>query len=93
MRFVVTRGTGKRVNAVKDIEIYAKTSTAQITDLQKRNLSKQFLEHAWFVAYFQYKDYRPLSFVILVENAGTSQVATTIAKQFLMAYKDIAHKV
>lgn len=91
MRFVVTRGTGKRINVVKDVEIYAKTSTAQITAFQKRTISKQFLEHAWFVSYFQYKNYRPLVVVILVENAGTSQVATSVAKEFLLAYKKIAH--
>lgn len=90
MRFVVTTGTGRRVNAVKDIEIYAKTSTAQIADFQKRKLGEQFLEHAWFVAYFQYKNFDPLCFVIFVENAGTSLVATTIAKQFLLAYKEYA---
>lgn len=89
MRCVVTRGTGKRISTIKDIEIYAKTSTAQIADLSKRKLSSAFLEHAWFVAYFQYKSFKPLVFLILVENAGTSQVATTIAKQFLIAYKDL----
>jgi penicillin-binding protein 2 len=93
MRFVITRGTGLRVNTVKDIEIYAKTSTAQVSDFQKRTLSEQFLEHAWFVAHFQYKDFKPLVLVILVENAGTSQVATTIAKKFLIQYKDVAHLV
>ncbi len=93
MHFVITRGTGQRISAVKDIEIYAKTSTAQVSDFQKRNLSEKYLEHAWFVAYFQYKNYRPLVFVILVENAGSSQVATAIAKQFLIQYKDIAHLV
>ncbi len=88
MKFVVTRGTGKRVSAIKDIEIYAKTSTAQTTDFSKRKLSKEFLEHAWFVAYFQYKDKKPLVFLILVEHAGTSQVASQIAKQFLVSFKD-----
>ncbi len=88
MHFVVTSGTGKQVNTVKDIEIYAKTSTAQITDFSKRKLSTDFLEHAWFVAYFQYKEYKPLVFLILVENAGSSQVASQIAKQLLVAFKN-----
>lgn len=91
MRFVVTTGTGKRVNAVKDIEIYAKTSTAQVSDFSKRKESTNFLEHAWFVGYFKYKEYPPLAFTIVIENAGTSQVATTVAKQLLLAYKNIAH--
>ncbi len=90
MRFVVTSGTGKQVDAIKDMEIYAKTSTAQITDFSKRKLSKDYLEHAWFVSYFRYKDQSPLVFLILAENAGTSQVASHIAKQFLIAYKRYA---
>lgn len=93
MRFVVTTGTGKRVNAVKDIEIFAKTSTAQVSDFSKRKEGAHFLEHAWFVGYFQYKEYAPLAFTIMIENAGTSQVATTVAKQLLLAYKNIAHRV
>ncbi len=93
MRFVITRGTGQRISAVKDIEIYAKTSTAQVSDFQKRSLNEKYLEHAWFVAYFKYQEYKPLVFVILVENAGSSQVATSIAKQFLIQYKDIASLV
>ena len=93
MRFVVTRGTGQRVNTVKDIEIYAKTSTAQVSDLSKRDDGNQFLEHAWFVGYFKYKEHKPLSFTIMIENAGSSSAATMVAKQFLIAYKDIAHLV
>ena len=88
MKWVVKRGTGKRVN-VKDIKIYAKTSTAQISDFSKRKLGTEFLEHAWFVAYVQYKEYKPLVLVILIENAGTSKVATLIAKQFLLEYKNL----
>jgi penicillin-binding protein 2 len=93
MRFVITRGTGQRVNTVRDMEIYAKTSTAQTADFEKRTLDEKFLEHGWFVAYFQYKDYKPLVVVILVENAGSAQVATLIAKQFLILYKEVAAQV
>ncbi len=89
MKYVVSRGTGKKVNTVKDIEIYAKTSTAQISDFQMRKLGSEYLEHAWFVAHFTYKDHKPLVFVVVVENAGSSLVATTVAKNFLIAYKDL----
>jgi len=92
MKSVVTRGTGRRINKVKDIIIYAKTSTAQISTFQKRKLSDIYLEHGWFVAHFQYKQNEPLVIVILVENAGTSQVPTNIAKNFLIAYKKIIDK-
>jgi len=86
MKFVVQRGTGKRVD-IADMEVYAKTSTAQIADFSKRNQGDTFLEHAWFVAHVQYKEEKPLVFVILVENAGSSKVAALIAKQFLVMYK------
>lgn len=89
MRFVVTSGTGKRVSTIKDIEIYAKTSTAQTAGLSKRKLGEEYLEHAWFVAHFKYKEHKPLVFVILVERAGTSRVPAMIAKQFLLAYKNL----
>jgi len=92
MKSVVTRGTGKRISKVKDITIYAKTSTAQISTFQKRKLNDAYLEHGWFVAHFQYKAHEPLVIVILVENAGTSQVATRIAENFLIAYKKLIDK-
>lgn len=89
MRWVVTKGTGKKISKVKDIEIYAKTSTAQISTIQKRQLGKAYLEHGWFVAHFNYKNYSPLVIVILVENAGSSSIALNIAKNFLIEYKKL----
>jgi len=92
MRAVVTRGTGQRVSTVKDIEIYAKTSTAQVSGLQKRNLDKSHLEHAWFVAYFKYKDHKPLTIVVMIEHAGSSRFPTITAKNFLIHYKKFMDK-
>ena len=89
MRAVVTKGTGHRVSHVKNIEIYAKTSTAQVSGLQKRNLDTSYLEHGWFVAYFRYKEYKPLTLVILIEHTGSSRVPTITAKNFLIAYKKV----
>jgi len=87
MKSVVKSGTGRSVRKVKDITIYAKTSTAQTSDISKRKLGEQYLEHGWFVGHFQYKEYDPLVVVILVEHVGAAQVATTIAKNFLIEYK------
>lgn len=87
MESVVKDGTGRSVRRVKDIKIYAKTSTAQTSDFGKRKLDKKYLEHGWFAGHFQYKEYDPLVIVILVERVGTAQVATTIAKNFLIEYK------
>jgi len=87
MKSVVKRGTGKSVRQVKDMKVYAKTSTAQTSDFSKRKLDEKYLEHGWFVGHFQYKEYEPLVIVILAERVGAAQVATTIAKNFLLEYK------
>lgn len=87
MKMVVNMGTGLSVNRVTDISVYAKTSTAQTSAYEKRDLGGDYLEHGWFAGYFQYKDYEPLAFAILVEHAGSSSVATSIAKKFLLEYK------
>lgn len=87
MKKVVTKGTGRRVNTIKDIEIFAKTSTAQTSDKKKRHLGNQYLEHGWFVAYVKYKNARPFTLVILIEHAGASRVPTLVAKNFLIEYK------
>jgi penicillin-binding protein 2 len=86
MQKVVTVGTGQR-SRVRDIQLYAKTSTAQNSDLSKRELGEQYLEHGWFVGYFGYKHHPPLTIVIMLENVGTSMVPTGIAKQFFIEYK------
>jgi penicillin-binding protein 2 len=92
MKSVVTKGTGKRINKIKDIEIYAKTSTAQTSSFEKRKLGPNYLEHSWFVAHITYKNQRPLTIVILIEHAGSSRVATLTAKKFLTQYKKLINK-
>ncbi|MGE0207126.1 MAG: penicillin-binding protein 2 [Candidatus Babeliales bacterium] len=92
LKSVVTQGTGSYVSTVQDIKIYAKTGTAQISSLAKRWRDAQYKEHAWFVSYFTYKDEDPLVLVLLVEHAGTSRAATSIAKRFLMNYRSYKEK-
>jgi len=87
MKKVVSKGTGKRLKQLKDITIYAKTSTAQTSALEKRSLGNKYLEHGWFVGHFNYKGQEPRVIVILVEHAGSARVATTIAKEFFIGYK------
>lgn len=89
MKKVVKRGTGKRIRSIKDIEIYAKTSTAQTSAWYKRKMGPEFLEHGWFVAYLQYKDMKPLVLVILIEHVGSSSLATNVARDFLVQYKKL----
>ena len=87
MKSVIKKGTGRSLSKLKDMIIYAKTSTAQTSSLDKRALDPNYLEDGWFVGHFQYKDYDPLVIVILVERVGAASVATTIAKKFLIDYK------
>jgi penicillin-binding protein 2 len=86
MQKVVTTGTG-RMSRVKDVHVYAKTSTAQNSDLSKREMGEQFLEHGWFVSHFSYKNHPPLTIVIILENVGSSSVAVAVAKNFFVEYK------
>jgi penicillin-binding protein 2 len=89
MKSVVEQGTGRRIRAVKDIEVYAKTSTAQVSKLSKRRQDAKHLEHGWVAAYVRYKDYEPLTMTIVVEHAGSSQIVTTIGRDFLIGYKKV----
>lgn len=94
MEEAVISGTGQRART-KDMKIYAKTSTAQVSDLSKRNQDKRHMEHGWFVAHVKYKDEKPFTLVIVAEHAGTSLVSVEIAKKFLLGYKkevDTVHK-
>jgi penicillin-binding protein 2 len=86
MHSVVTHGTGVRVN-LRGFDMYVKSGTAQTSDLSKRDLGKQYLEHGWFAGYFSFKDQEPLTLIILLENCGASEVATAYARDFLIAYR------
>lgn len=92
MKAAIEYGTGVRIRQVKDITVYAKTGTAQTSDLAKRELGKQFVEHAWLVALFQYREEQPLAMIILMEHAGKSSYASQVAKQFLIAYKKLVNQ-
>lgn len=88
MRSVVTTGTGRQVGYVKNLSIFAKTSTAQTSAFEKREMGNPYLEHGWLVAHFNYKQLPPHTLVVFAENVGSSRVAASIAKDFLIAYKE-----
>jgi len=90
MRTTVKRGTGQRLNRIMDMEIYAKTGTAQTSSRLNRHLGKAHLEHAWFVAYIKYKNYEPLAFIVLLEHAGSSSEAITVSLELLQRYCRLA---
>lgn len=93
LREVAVSGTARALSRVKNVEIIAKTGTAQTSDLSKRDMGKQFVEHGWLIAHFQYQDQEPLALAILIENVGTSRVAVEIARLFLEEYtKKISFK-
>lgn len=87
MRAVVLSGTGRQVNKITDMTIYAKTSTAQTSALEKRDTDTRYREHGWFVCHVQYKQEEPLVIVILLENVGTSRASASLANNFLVKYK------
>ncbi len=89
MRSVVQIGTGIKLSHMRDIEVYAKTGTAQTSSLGLRQINEKFLEHGWFVGYFKYKNHEPMTIITLVEQAGSSSVATGLVKDFLIAYRSL----
>jgi len=86
MKRVVKDGTGQRLNRLRNMRMYAKTGTAQVSSLDLRAKNNKYLEHAWFVSHFRYKDNQPLVIAVFVENVGLSVFATTIAKNFIVKY-------
>lgn len=83
MKLVVKEGTGRSLKQFTHMHIEAKTGTAQTADFSKRFLKKENRAHAWFGANIFQENKRPLTLVILVEHAASSQVATSIAKELL----------
>lgn len=92
MESVITTGTGRRINRLKKITVFAKTGTAQTSSRKKNQKGNRKLCHAWFVSYFYYQDRDPLVMVVLVEKAGGSRAATIVAKQFLNDYIQLIEK-
>jgi len=89
MRTVITAGTGQRVGRLKDFTIYAKTGTAQTSALEKREISEEHFEHAWFASNFAYKNNKPLTMIFLVEHASSTAGVITAAREFFIQYKQL----
>lgn len=86
---IQAHGTGSRLRHLKNFEIFAKTGTAQTSSFEKRELSKEFLEHGFFVAHVTYKDNPSFVMVMLMEHVGSSQVVTAIALDYLKQYRKL----
>lgn len=91
MKTVVTMGTGQKIGKLKDMTIYAKTGTVQPCMLEKQEseFKKEYLDHAWFVSNFAYKENKALTMVIFLENAGSTAMAITSAREFLIEYRKL----
>lgn len=89
MHSATTKGTGKALSSLKNMELYAKTGTAQTNDRSKHKLGDIFLPHGWFASYAQYKDHDPIVLVIIVEHAGSSSVPASMAKKFYLKYCEL----
>ncbi len=87
MKETVNSGTGRLLSLIRDVDVYAKTGTAQTCGLGKTVVSKKQLEHAWVTGFFTARSGGPwYAFAILVENVGSSRPALQIADKFLRAY-------
>lgn len=87
MQSAVKIGSAQRMNRMKDLVLYAKTGTAQVASWEKKELGRKEDQcHAWCACYLKYKDEEPMVMVILIEHAGSSTVATQVAKEFLIKY-------
>jgi penicillin-binding protein 2 len=89
MEDVIHHGTARILHRLSNFKMHAKTGTAQTSDLSKSDLGKQYLEHAWFIVYFQYKEEDPKVLAILIENTGSSAPAITMAYKFFKEYTKI----
>jgi cell division protein FtsI/penicillin-binding protein 2 len=91
MHAVVTKGSACRLDRLhqKEFLIYAKTSTAQTSSLDRINDGKEFLEHSWLASNFRYKNGAPLTLIIITEYTGRTGIPTRMAYSFLKEYKNL----
>ena len=82
-------GTGRAAYS-RQVDIAGKTGTAQVIGLQRdvkiEDLSKEFHDHAWFVAFAPVED-PEIAVAVLVEHGGTGgRVAAPRAKRIIEEY-------
>jgi penicillin-binding protein 2 len=83
----IDHGTAQRLKRVpKDLDIFAKTGTAQTSNLSKKDMGFEYVDHAWLACWAQYKDHSPVVLVLFIEHAGSSSVAVHVAQDFFKYY-------
>jgi penicillin-binding protein 2 len=86
MHEVTKKGSGRLMGSLKNVKIRAKTGTAQVASLEKRDEGMGYHEHAWLAADCTFEDGTSIVLVILIEHAGSSRVAVQVATNFLKKY-------
>ncbi len=90
MKEAVNSGTVRLLGFIKDIDVFAKTGTAQTCSLDREVTSKKQLEHGWVTGFFKAHTAGPwYVFAVFVENAGSSRPALQAADKFLRAYTQL----
>jgi penicillin-binding protein 2 len=83
----VISGTARLLGLIPEVDVFAKTGTAQTCSLDKEVVSKKQLEHGWVTGFFSMRSGGPwYAFAIFVEHVGSSRPALQIADKFLRAY-------
>ncbi|KKR96844.1 MAG: Penicillin-binding protein 2 [candidate division TM6 bacterium GW2011_GWE2_41_16] len=90
MRYVVSMGSARSLSYLTSLELYGKTGTSQVANNTKSDKNsayeeKEYLQrpHGCFVVYVKNELLPPLVMVVFVEHAGSSSVATGIAKKII----------
>ncbi len=88
MALGVQKGTSRRLSFYNQFTIFAKTGTAQVSNLRtkKEKCMRSQFEHGWSALYFSYKNQEPYVLVVLVEHAGSARVAVEVAQKILRLY-------
>ena len=85
---VLTQGTARQAQSSM-VKIAGKTGTAQVVSLRPdsdEEISKQFRDHAWFVAYAPFEN-PSIAVVVLLEHMGHGgSAAAPLAKELIEAY-------
>jgi len=79
------RGTGKR-SRVPGVAVGGKTGTAQVSKRGTQHLSKNLMDHAWFIAYAPI-DKPQIALAVVVENVGGGgEFAAPVAREVLYTF-------
>lgn len=89
----IYHGTARGLQRFKRFKMYAKTSTAQTSSLEKKESGEsKYFEHRWLAINFQFEDEPWMTLVMIVENAEEKKACTLIAQRFFKEYQKLKGK-